>query len=95
MSRMMMNHALLPTIILAFYFVFSNHVHIISAVPDNPTPLLLQCQSSDDDLGYYYLGNGQDFHWHFRMNFFQTTSFVCQFQRNSKYTSLNFDLKRI
>ncbi|THG10830.1 hypothetical protein TEA_015614 [Camellia sinensis var. sinensis] len=32
-------------------------VHIINAVPDNLTPLLIQCQSKDDDLGYHYLSN--------------------------------------
>ncbi|KAL7209790.1 hypothetical protein ACSBR1_031369 [Camellia fascicularis] len=97
MRHMMMNHALLLSIILAFYFVCSNHVladftrywvYILSAVLDNSTQLLIQCQSKDDDLGYHYLSNGQDFHWHFRMNFFQTTRFFCQFQWNSKDTIL-------
>ncbi|KAL7209784.1 hypothetical protein ACSBR1_031363 [Camellia fascicularis] len=70
MRHMMINHSLLPTIILAFYFVCSNHVlvdarhrvHIISAVPDKPIPLLIHCQSTDDDLGFYFVRNGEDFH---------------------------------
>ncbi|KAL7209782.1 hypothetical protein ACSBR1_031361 [Camellia fascicularis] len=96
MRHMMMKHSLLSIIILAFYFVCTNHVladfnhyqvHIISAVPDKPTTLSIHCQSKDNDLGFQNLSNGQDFHWHFRMNFFETTLFFCRFQWNSKDTS--------
>ncbi|KAL7209785.1 hypothetical protein ACSBR1_031364 [Camellia fascicularis] len=99
MRHMIMNYSLLPTLILAFYFVCSNHVlaqyfikfrvHIISAVPDDPTPLLIHCQSKDDDLDYHFLSNGQDFDWKFRKNFFGTTLFFCAFQWNSKFTSFD------
>ncbi|KAL7177514.1 hypothetical protein ACSBR2_030802 [Camellia fascicularis] len=96
MRHMMMKHSLLSIIILAFYFVCTNHVladfnhyqvHIISAVPDKPTTLSIHCQSKDNDLGFQNLSNGQAFHWHFRMNFFETTLFFCRFQWNSKDTS--------
>ncbi|KAL7175051.1 hypothetical protein ACSBR2_028787 [Camellia fascicularis] len=84
MRHMIMNYSLLPTLILAFYFVCSNHVlaqyfikfrvHIISAVPDDPTPLLIHCQSKDDDLDYHFLSNGQDFDWKFREKFLELLS---------------------
>ncbi|KAL7177517.1 hypothetical protein ACSBR2_030805 [Camellia fascicularis] len=98
MRHMMINRSLLPTTILAFYFVCSNHVlagferyqvHIISAVPDKPTPLLFHCQSKDDDLGYYAVRNGAEFRWSFRMNFLDSTLFFCRFQWNSKDTSFD------
>ncbi|KAL7175056.1 hypothetical protein ACSBR2_028792 [Camellia fascicularis] len=85
----MMNHSLLSPLVLVIYFSCLNHVlaqpftrfqvHIISAVPDTPSPLLICCQSKDDDFGVHLVYNGQEFRWSFKLNFLETTRYFCRF----------------
>ncbi|PSS35712.1 Pumilio like [Actinidia chinensis var. chinensis] len=62
----------------------TNTVHIISRVPNNPTPLQVRCQSRDNDFGMHTLYNGQEFHWAFTENFFGTTLYFCHFYWGSE-----------
>ncbi|KAG5527724.1 hypothetical protein RHGRI_028609 [Rhododendron griersonianum] len=60
-------------------------VHIISAVPDQPTPLTVRCQSKDDDFGNHTLYYRQEFLWRFVPDFFLgRTVFFCHFYWGSK-----------
>ncbi|CAL5347544.1 unnamed protein product [Camellia sinensis] len=72
-------NSFLPTLLILalYYFVCSHHhvvvaqntrfqVHVISEVPDTPSPLKIHCKSRDNDLGLQLMKNGQDFHWSFR-----------------------------
>lgn len=52
-------------------------VHIINDIRSNSEQVIVRCQSADNDLGEHYLNKGDDFHWHFRVNFFRSTLFFC------------------
>ncbi|KAK9291321.1 hypothetical protein L1049_019266 [Liquidambar formosana] len=43
-------------------------------------PLTLHCKSKDDDLGRHVLQHWKEYSWAFRVNFWQTTLFWCNFQ---------------
>ena len=47
---------------------------------DPATDLQVHCKSGDDDLGPHTLKHGESYSWRFRVNFFQTTQFFCNFQ---------------
>ncbi|KAH7854292.1 hypothetical protein Vadar_012133 [Vaccinium darrowii] len=88
-----MGRSLLQFLIIVFFFVsgtlsfgFSpkSQVRIISGVPNNPQPLLVHCQSEDDDIGTYVLPIGEEIDWHFKLNVFGTTLFHCRFHWDSK-----------
>lgn len=50
----------------------------------NPnTGLTVQCKSKEDDLGPHILEKGQAFSFKFKVNFFQTTLFFCNFRWKS------------
>lgn len=61
-------------------------VHIISGVPNNPTPLSAHCKSKDNDLGMQTMNNGQSFSWKFTSNFWGTTLYFCHFYWGSQNT---------
>ncbi|KAG5520750.1 hypothetical protein RHGRI_033362 [Rhododendron griersonianum] len=63
-------------------------VHIISGVPNNPTPLWARCQSKDDDLGMQRINNGQSFSWKFTTNVWGSTLFLCHFYWGSHNTTI-------
>ncbi|KAL3650335.1 hypothetical protein CASFOL_006738 [Castilleja foliolosa] len=42
----------------------------------------IHCWSSDDDLGTHQLAFNATFSWHFRLNLWMTTKFVCDFTTN-------------
>ncbi|MCL7038261.1 hypothetical protein MKW94_023373 [Papaver nudicaule] len=44
---------------------------------DPNVPLTIHCWSSEDDLGEHTLNYKQQFSWRFRINFFGSTTFVC------------------
>ena len=54
-----------------------------------PLPLSIHCYSKDDDIGFHVLNNGNDFRFHFGVNFWGTTKFWCDFWWNSKHTSFD------
>ncbi|XP_059654862.1 S-protein homolog 5-like [Cornus florida] len=66
-------------------------VHVIDRFDINTTPkLIIHCKSKDDDLGEHTLSSGDDFHWHFRVNFMRTTLFFCTMRWGQKV--LSFDV---
>ncbi|KAL7207368.1 hypothetical protein ACSBR1_029344 [Camellia fascicularis] len=102
MMMMISPNSLLPTLlILALYYLVCSHhhvvvkqntrfeVHVISEVPDTPSPLKIHCKSSDNDLGLQLVKNGQDFHWSFKENFFGTTLYTCGFGWNAQIQSFD------
>ncbi|KAK9180178.1 hypothetical protein WN944_026340 [Citrus x changshan-huyou] len=60
--------------------------YIINGINSSDKPLFIHCQSRDDDLGEHYLKAGEDFHWHFWVNFFRTTLFFCHMKWEDKET---------
>ncbi|KAL7177462.1 hypothetical protein ACSBR2_030759 [Camellia fascicularis] len=84
------NYFFLSLLILALHFVSTTlyvegavidqyTVFIVYAVPNNPKPLTVHCQSEYDDIGTHVLNFGEDFHWSFRINIFYTTRFFYHF----------------
>ncbi|XP_057432804.1 S-protein homolog 5-like [Lotus japonicus] len=43
----------------------------------------VHCWSSEDDVGQHNLGDGQNFSWSFKVNFWETTKFVCTLKWNN------------
>ena len=94
---------ILPLLIVAFYFIClqtlcyqqdlqilpSVTVHIISEVPNTPSPLRFRCQSKDDDLGTHTLNTSQEFNWKFTPNIFGRTLFFCHFYWDDKDKSFD------
>lgn len=56
-------------------------LYIHNNLPNNSTaPLVMHCQSKDDDLGWRTLNVGEEFHWSFRVNLWQSTLFFCRME---------------
>lgn len=59
-------------------FIFQKfYVHILNGF-QNET-FIAHCRSKDDDLGFRQILVGSEFQWHFRINFKNTTRFLCTF----------------
>ncbi|GFP86596.1 hypothetical protein PHJA_000803400, partial [Phtheirospermum japonicum] len=50
--------------------------------------ITIHCWSSENDLGTHPLSYGANFPWHFRVNFWRTTKFYCDF--TTKHGSGNY-----
>lgn len=57
-------------------------VEMTNAITPN-TALTVHCKSKDDDLGPHVLQNGQMYSFSFKVNWFLTTRFFCNFQWKS------------
>lgn len=68
------------------FFLNRFDVHIRSNLPSNSEPLLVHCESKDDDLGNHTLTTDQEFHFHFCERPF-TTLFHCHLQWGKKGNS--------
>ncbi|KAF7131650.1 hypothetical protein RHSIM_Rhsim09G0037200 [Rhododendron simsii] len=62
---------------------------ITSECPNVPAPLLMHCESGDDDLGTHALEFKEARFWHFGVNFFARTLFHCHFKWDTKETSVD------
>ncbi|XP_058219866.1 S-protein homolog 5-like [Rhododendron vialii] len=94
-----MRQFVLPFFILAIHFFPATlgfvAMHIVSGVPNAPTPLRFRCQSKDDDLGTHELQLSQEFSWEFQPKFFFRTLFFCHFYWGSKDRSFAVYDKRL
>ncbi|XP_059650053.1 self-incompatibility protein S1-like [Cornus florida] len=71
-------------------------VYIIDNFGGNAAPLFVHCQSGDNDLGEQTVSHGDNFHWHFRINFLRNTFFFCYLKWEQKDLSFNtFDVDHI
>ena len=64
-------------------------VYVVNNLPDNTSPLIIHCKSKNNDLGIQHLFQNSGFHWHFRMNFWDSTLYYCGFlwaQKNITFT---------
>ncbi|RAL50428.1 hypothetical protein DM860_016895 [Cuscuta australis] len=52
-------------------------VHVMNEM--SSLPILVRCQSKDDDLGYHILDTAEEFQLNFKNNIFDTTLFFCHF----------------
>lgn len=69
------------------------HVDIANRLPQNAAPLQLHCRSKDDDMGYHNLSVNQIYSWKFRMNFWGSTLFYCDFWWGEKHAAFKvFDI---
>ncbi|XP_022953901.1 S-protein homolog 5-like [Cucurbita moschata] len=61
------------------------YVHLINDLssPD----MTVHCKSGDDDLGFHHLHKGEDFQFHFKINFWKTTLFWCTVEKPNAYIS--------
>lgn len=59
-------------------------VHVINKLPSNSSHLKIHCASGDDNLGYHYLSDNQEFNWSFCQAIAWTTLYFCHFWWNSK-----------
>ncbi|KAL6971162.1 hypothetical protein U1Q18_030842 [Sarracenia purpurea var. burkii] len=59
-------------------------VHVISGVPNTPTPLRVRCQSKDTDFGTHTLNTNEEFYWRFKPSVFGVTLYFCHFYWGSK-----------
>ncbi|OMP09171.1 Plant self-incompatibility S1 [Corchorus olitorius] len=69
-----------PTVFVRLKF----KVHILNGFEDNAKPLLVHCRSKNDDLGNQILWKGKEFQFEFRIHWFKTTHFTCNFDWASK-----------
>ncbi|CAI9109763.1 OLC1v1009658C1 [Oldenlandia corymbosa var. corymbosa] len=88
MKHMKMKNLIISTLVIGVYLFFifqapkveawgeKYQVQIRNDIDDS-LPLGLQCHSSDDDLGSHTLYKGGVFKFHFGLNYFHTTKFVC------------------
>ncbi|KAG9143042.1 hypothetical protein Leryth_006301 [Lithospermum erythrorhizon] len=94
------------TILLAFLYINNNvitkvrgslfphttHVYVLNKLGGN-TELKIHCRSKDDDLGTFKIGNGAQYEFKFRPNFFRglsLTQFYCDLSYGNKIK--RFDL---
>ena len=69
-------------------------VVILNNLPDNQE-VTLHCQSQDDDLGIHVVPFNGTFEWSFRLNFWMTTLFYCQFTWRAASSTFNiYEAKR-
>jgi hypothetical protein len=54
-------------------FLDKYRAFVYNRLPNNTNPLVVHCQSKDDDIGFQTLYVDQYISWHFRMNFWGTT----------------------
>lgn len=64
----------LPTI--SSFYLGKVNIHLTNMMPDGKVATI-HCKSGDNDLGEHKLGPGEDFHWEFGVNIFETTVFWC------------------
>lgn len=83
MKNVLLLILLVEVCIVGDYFVngvclTSGHrIHVVSNLPPDTKPLELHCYSGDDDLGFHTLYPNQEYAWHFCLNFFTNTLFIC------------------
>lgn len=54
-------------------------LHIINDLPNNDIPLWFHCASKNHDFGYQKLKVGDDFHFQFTLNLFETNLYFSHF----------------
>ncbi|KAI5678532.1 hypothetical protein M9H77_09482 [Catharanthus roseus] len=58
------------------------HIHVANQLPVGSNPLLVHCQSKDNDIGYHTLNVNDEFQWHFTQSL--RTLFFCHFWWDNK-----------
>lgn len=99
MNRVMPKHSISLWIYILVSFLYLTtcfsklHVHITSHLPKNSSflisSLLLHCRSADDDLGYHSLNFNEFYTWAFRMNFWETTLYYCDYWWANKHAAFH------
>ncbi|KAI3915173.1 hypothetical protein MKW92_014952 [Papaver armeniacum] len=73
-------------------------VHVQNDIEGNEVALDMHCRSNDDDLGQRTLHQGEEWHWKFRIAYFSTTHFWCDFRwydnQDQRWYSGTFDVYR-
>ena len=94
MKNILLFFLLLEITILGKYHVVSgclftpkHHVHIVSNLPPNSSPLKVHCASGNDNLGHHTLYPNQDYQWSFCLNLIANTLFFCHLWWESKDTA--------
>ncbi|WRX22153.1 Plant self-incompatibility S1 - like 10 [Theobroma cacao] len=72
---------------LCFYWNWKFHVHLLNRLSSNAHPLMVHVRSGDNDLGEHAVWRNGDFQFHFKLNFWETTLFYCDFTYGNKHKS--------
>ncbi|KAM7279207.1 hypothetical protein ACFE04_006341 [Oxalis oulophora] len=71
--------------------IFSNiHVRIINKLGNN-RPMMIRCQSKDDDLGLITVPDGYQIEWKFSIDFLGRTLFFCDVKWDNSLGWHHFD----
>ncbi|RAL47564.1 hypothetical protein DM860_011302 [Cuscuta australis] len=65
-------------------------VHVMNALLSS-SPILVRCQSKNDDLGYHTLAVYDEFRWNFKSHVFSRTLFFCHFYLDAEQKESVFD----
>ncbi|KAF5731269.1 hypothetical protein HS088_TW19G00875 [Tripterygium wilfordii] len=72
------------------YGLFAKYrVHIVNRIDKARRPLVVRCQSGDDDLGVHKLGLNKEFSWAFKVNWSGSTLYFCRFTLGRRTTSFD------
>ncbi|KAL3828333.1 hypothetical protein ACJIZ3_017135 [Penstemon smallii] len=64
-------------------FGLKYHVHIVNGMEINHSnPLIVHCQSKEDDIGEHSLQLNQEITWHFKVRFDGSTLFYCDVKQD-------------
>ncbi|KAF3671743.1 putative DNA-directed RNA polymerases II and IV subunit 5A-like [Capsicum annuum] len=64
-------------------------VHIVSALPNDDISLWYHCASKDDEFGTHMLKVGEEFHFRFIQNLWESTLFFCHFWWGEKQNAFD------
>ncbi|CAA0825320.1 Plant self-incompatibility protein S1 family [Striga hermonthica] len=73
----------------ACFITYKITVRVINNLPSGSEPLIVRCQSKDDDLGYHTLTVNQEFKWSFCERLFGHTLFFCHLWWGSKQVAFD------
>ncbi|XP_023549414.1 S-protein homolog 1-like [Cucurbita pepo subsp. pepo] len=66
--------------------IFSYNIHLVNDL--KVLGIMVHCKSRDDDLGVHYLPHrGDDYHFGFNVNVWQSTLFWCKVEKQNTYIS--------
>ncbi|KAK8984640.1 hypothetical protein V6N11_008404 [Hibiscus sabdariffa] len=71
------------------YWNWKYHVHLWNRLSDTKQPLFVHVRSKNDDFREQAIWQKDDYQFHFKINFWETTLFYCTFRHGNKVKTFN------